>query len=219
MVKRKSIGSDPLDWIGEPEARPASEASGEGGRPADTASDLTAGEPTDIASPAGASADDLVPLEGAASYTLERQLLLVDGMLREGVPRPRLNQTLWILLFLLTLLGTGIILFQEARRQWNGRVLVLEGTVSKVEEEKGKSLRVLEQVISEKDGVIREKQGVIAKIESIQQGLAEELRLSREESHELKVQNRELVDRILKPHREGEQPAREAGQPLKDSVK
>jgi hypothetical protein len=172
-----------------------------------------------VASPAVPTADDLLPLEGTASYTLERQLLLVDGMLREGVPRPRINQTLWILLFLLTLLGTGIILFQEARRQWNGRVLVLEGTVSKIEEEKGKSLRVLEQVISEKDGLIREKQGVISKIETIQQGLAEELRLAREESHELKVQNRELVDRILKPHREAEQPPREAGQPLKDSVK
>jgi hypothetical protein len=91
--------------------------------------------------------------------------------------------------------------------------------VSKIEEEKAKSLRVLEQVITEKDGLIREKQGVISKIESIQQGLADELRLAREESHELKVQNRELVDRILKPHREGEQPPREAGQPLKDSVK
>ncbi len=207
MAKRRSIGSDPLDWIGEPAAMAAPDASPgasiDGEAASAAGSDPAFAPSTSLAPAVPAFPGTLGPVDGSAtSYTLERQLLLVDGMLRDGVPRPRLNQTLWVLLFLLTFLGTAILLFQEARRQWGARVVTLEGTIDRMEKEKGQSVRVLEQVIVEKDGLIREKQGTISRIESLHQTLTEELHLARAESRELKVQNQELIDRVLKPHRD-----------------
>ncbi len=186
MRKRKSIGNDPLDWMGEPGTLPKGEGRSENTiRQEDEESATGSGNGSTPDSGSG-----ILPLAPPpTTYALERQLLLVDGFLREGGSRPRLNQVLWILLFLLTLLGVGILFFQEIRRQWSERILSLQGTIERIEKEKGRNESILEQVISEKDNLIREKEGTLSRIESLHETVLEELRVARAETRRLREEN------------------------------
>ena len=139
----------------------------------------------------------MLPSTSQGGGSMERQLLLVDSVLKSGAPRARLNQVLWTVLIFLTVVGMGLLFFQETRRQWNERLSSMEGTIDRIEKEKSRNERMLQQVIVEKDELIREKQGTISKIESIQQGLAEELRRAREEAVRLKDENHSILNRFL----------------------
>jgi hypothetical protein len=203
MGRRRSMGSDPLDWVGETGgAHPRHENPQE--------NDRTGWNGTETARQENpAEGGTMLPaVPSSTPYGMERQYLLVDGLLRDGGSRPKLNQVLWMVLFLLTFLGLGILFFQETRRQWRERIAGMEGTIERIEKEKGRNERILEQVISDKDVLIREKQGTLAKIESLHEGLRDELRTARSEVLRLKTQNDTLVKRFLDP------PSRAAAGPL-----
>lgn len=201
MAKRKSIGQDPLDWIGDPGSltKPKGGVSGEesgiyrkkssiGGREGRDAN----GESSRLEPP------DMLSLENSSNALhLERQLLMADSYIREESKRPRLNQLLWVLLLFLTFTGAAIILFQEARFQWRERVANLEGAIQRVENQKGHNERLLEQVIHEKDEVIRQKQNTIRSLESIHESTTEELSIARTETHKLQSANHTLLERFI----------------------
>jgi hypothetical protein len=206
MSKRKSIGNDPLDWIGEQQGGSAAGAAPNGAA-------LAAAE-------AGSAGESLTDLQsGSASpaapggFQLERQLLLVDGLLREGKARPRVNRALWGALLVLASLTGGIVLFRETRHQWNARVLSLETTIDRIEKERGRNERILEQVINQKDELIREKQGTIQKIEAVNQTAMEELRLARAARERLSVENQGLLERTQKDREAGLLGPREGSPP------
>jgi len=199
-MKRKSIGNDPLDWIGERSGQGRPSGGAPAAAPAPAAADAGREWPGPAQEPkAGAGADtSMIPLAApSTAMALERQLLLVDSLIEDGRRRPRVNQILAILLVLVTVLGMSALFFREARRHWDEQVQTMEGTIERIEKEKGRNERILEQVIGEKDLLIREKQGTISKIEAIHQSLAEELRIARTESSRLKEENRSLMVRFL----------------------
>ncbi len=74
------MGSDPLDWIGEP--APRKRDGGESGPPGQDL-EKDSGQPPERA---------MLPIPSPAAFAMERQLLLVDGVVREGFRRPRLNR-------------------------------------------------------------------------------------------------------------------------------
>jgi hypothetical protein len=189
MGKRKSMGNDPLDWIGEQGGMKNVAA----GSPGETPTSPSP-RPTN-----GGSSDQEGLLPAPTALSLERQLLLVDGLTRDHLPKPRVNQVLWTLLLLLTMLGMGVLFFQEARKQWKERVATMEGTIERIEKEKGRNERLLEDLIVQKESVIREKQATITKIDSLHQGLSDELRTARQEAQRLQEENRNLVSRFLNP--------------------
>lgn len=193
MRKRKSIGSDPLDWIAESGTTSKSEAGQKTTSPQEDRETVMPSEAENGSSPD--SGAGILPLASNPTIALERQLLLVDGILREGgAPRPRLNQVLLLVLFLLTVLGMGILFFQEVRRQWTKQIVSLEGTVERIEKEKGRNERMLEHLILEKDGLIRDKEGTLMRIESLHQTVVEELRLARSENRRLREENQTLKE-------------------------
>jgi len=129
---------------------------------------------------------------------IERQLLLVEeAAAGERPARPLLNQRLWTLLLLLISLGVATVLFQETRRQWRERIVALDRALDRIEKEKDRSEKVLGQVISEKDGLLREKQGALAKAEALREEAVEELQQSRAEGLRLQLENQDLLERIL----------------------
>ncbi len=206
MSKRKSIGADPLDWIGEPNAVPRDSGGASGEKPAashSAAPDVRSlpsqpREQLELESAESFPPGAMVSVDTAPSaFQLERQLLLVDEILRPKGSRPSLNQVLWSVLFLMTFLGLGILFFQENRRQWNARFVSLEGTIERIEKEKGRNERLFEQVLGEKDNLIREKQGTIGKMETLHQTTAEELRNARREARRLQEENKGLLQQFL----------------------
>jgi len=194
MGKRRSIGSDPLDWVGKPSEAPRTQAPAGG---MESVGIDGGGPDSGIPSGGDFQGGEMLPSTIQGGGSMERQLLLVDSVLKSGAPRARLNQVLWTVLIFLTVVGMGLLFFQETRRQWNERLSSMEGTIDRIEKEKGRNERLLQQVIVEKDELIREKQGTISKIESIQQGLAEELRRAREEAVHLKDENHSIINRFL----------------------
>ena len=208
MAKRKSIGCDPLDWIGEAGAETRQDQATAGGAGTPPAPDGEAAvEPTagsgQGGQPGGGSAamlslPDHSPQIQIEQLQLERQLLLIEGAVSARPVRPLLNQRHWTLLLLLISLGVAAVLFQETRRQWRERIVILDRALERVEKEKDRSERVLAQVISEKDSLIRETQGALAKAEILHDEALEELRHSRAESRRLQVENQGLLERMLK---------------------
>ncbi len=206
MSKRKSIGADPLDWIGEP--NPVPRDSGGAAQEKSGASRIAAPDPRnlplqqreqfELETAENLAGGAMVSVNAAPSaYQLERQLLLVDEILRPKGSRPSLNQVLWSLLFLTTFLGLGILFFQESRRQWNARFVSLEGTIERIEKERGRNERLFEQVLGEKDILIREKQGTIGKMETLHQTTADELQTTRKEARRLHEENKGLWHQFL----------------------
>ena len=194
MGKRRSMGSDPLDWVGKPSEAPRTQAPAGGMESVG----IDGGGPEPGISSGGDFRDgEMLPSTTQGGGSMERQLLLVDSVLKSGAPRARLNQVLWTVLIFLTVVGMGLLFFQETRRQWNERLSSMEGTIDRIEKEKGRNEQLLQQVIVEKDELIREKQGTISKIESIQQGLAEELHRAREEAVRLKDENHSILNQFL----------------------
>ena len=189
MRKRRSIGKDPLDWVGEP-GSPLPAAAADGGEPENGA------EPAGPAGENGGSA--VMPLPaGPTAYQLERQLLLVDGLLREGSSRPRINRVLLAALALCLLLASGLFLYREARRQWGARVVSLETALDRLDRDRGKEERIYQEILSEKDVLLREKQATIARMAALGESTLEELRLARAESRRLKTDNQRLLERLL----------------------
>jgi len=209
MGRRKSIGRDPLDWVGETAAPGEGRAGGENGGGTSPKDDA---HPPASGSPQVPAESRLISLSApTTAFQLERQLLLVDGILRERNGRPRLNRVLGALLVLVAFLGGGILFFQETRRHWDARIVTLEGAIERVENEKGRNERMLAQLIAEKDGLIQEKQRTISKMEVIHQSTMEELRLTLHESRQLLSENQTLLQRMVEardPHQEGIDPAR-----------
>ncbi len=120
----------------------------------------------------------------------------------ERPARPLLNQRLWTVLLLLVSLGVATLLFQETRRQWSERIVILDRALERIEKDKQRNEQVLAQVISEKEGLIREKQGALTRAEALREEALEELRYTRAEGRRLQLENQELLERIL---REGDE--------------
>ena len=204
MTRRKSIGRDPLDWIGEPSSPPVNGGASGGERDRSTfdsdgpARDQSAASVSADGAGAATPAGTLLSLAApAAEFQLERQLLLVDGMLRDTTSRPRINHLLWTLLLLATFLGAAVVLFHETRRQWTARIVSLERAIDRLHTEKGRNERVLEHVISEKDTLIREKQGAIDTIGALHESTVEELRFAWAENRRLLSEAQSLLERAL----------------------
>jgi hypothetical protein len=204
MGKRKSIGNDPLDWIGEsvrPTGRPAAPGAGSPApEPAANALPAASGQLPSSLSPGSAVPRGTLapaPLGGPETGDIERQLLLVDGMCRDMKARPRVNRTLWAALLVIAVVGLGALLFTEVRRQWTARLRDLEGEVARIERDRGRNERVLESVIVEKEALIREKQGTIGKIEDLHRTLEDELRIARAAARRLEDENHVLIEKAL----------------------
>lgn len=199
MAKRKTIGHDPLDWIGEAASRSSSAPGIESTRRVGGGA-ANAGNGNDpFDANAGASQLSLASASTGSSsaLSLDRQLLLVDDLTRHASRRPRTNHVLWTLLLLLSALGIGIVFFRETRKHWEERLVSLRGELQRVEGDRGRNEAILAQVIDQKEKVIREKQSTIATMESLHDSIAGELRLARDESRKLKSQNESLFEKLI----------------------
>jgi hypothetical protein len=220
VAKRKSIGCDPLDWIGEAGAESRKDPAAGGGSVPPSASGADGSTVPDQGQPGGipqtmlSLADPSPPLH-LEQLQIERQLLLVEEAAAcERPARPLLNQRLWTVLLLLISLGVATLLFQETRRQWSERIVILDRALERIEKEKQRNEQVLAQVISEKEGLIREKQGALTRAEALREEVLEELRYTRAEGRRLQLENQDLLERIL---REGDE-RRAATSPQKSAT-
>jgi len=157
------------------------------------------GQGLEPGSSGGSSGQGWLPLGGPANpLALERQLLLVEEIQKESPGPPRLNKLIRSLLLILSFLGMGFLLFQETRRQWRERIAGLEDAIGRIEREKGRNERILEQVITQKDQLIRDKREDLARIETIHRGTVDELQLARTEGRRLQFENQDLIERLLR---------------------
>ena len=140
MVDKRSLGNDPLDWIGagtKPLPETGSETKQLPRADSQRPSSRLRGEPRITVEPTEL---ELPPIPGADASTLERELLLMQVQELKTGPdrrkRRRSNRILLTLILIFAACGAGAILFRETRSNWSKQVVNLQSTIDQLEKDR-----------------------------------------------------------------------------------
>ncbi len=145
---QKSLGADPLDWIGV-----AHDAAVE---PVESKAPIPAGPQSRL--PAG---------DGPDAATLERELLLmeVSEVREEPRRRSRSNLLLVVLIFAFAMFGAALFFLHEERARWNHQVVTLQHAIDALEDERAQRDSLYRAMLATKDRIIDDKQQLIADLQ------------------------------------------------------